>query len=150
MKKNWLNIILPITGIAIVVLYMFCDESCAYLKGSLIGVPLEYFGIAYMGILCVSNLLKKMDISRFLLSAGLGVEVRLLGFQIQNDVFCSYCLSFGAVVLLLFLLNFEKSRKIFMGVSLALGLILFSIFFKGFATPAYVGLIFVMKICDSG
>ena len=74
MKKNWLNIILPITGIAIVVLYMFCDESCAYLKGSLIGVPLEYFGIAYMGILCVSNLLKKMDISRFLLSAGLGVE----------------------------------------------------------------------------
>jgi len=128
---------LPIIGIIIVVLYMICDESCAYLKGTVIGLPLEYLGIAYMGMVLISNLLKKSDVSRLLLSAGLGVELRLLGFQIQNKIFCSYCLSFGAVVLLLFLMNFEKSKKVFMGLSLVLGLILFAIFFRGSATPAY-------------
>ena len=136
-KKQWINIILPVVGIIIVLLYMICEGSCAYLEGSLIGLPLNYLGIIYMGILLVSNLLKKLEVSLFLLSSGLGAEVQLLGFQIQNDVFCSYCLSFGAVILLLFLLNFEKSKKIFISGSLVLGLILFSIFFKGSATPAY-------------
>jgi thiol-disulfide isomerase/thioredoxin len=136
-KKQWINIILPVVGIIIVLLYMICEGSCAYLEGSLIGLPLNYLGIIYMGILLVSNLFKKLEVSLFLLSSGLGAEVQLLGFQIQNDVFCSYCLSFGAVILLLFLLNFEKSKKIFISGSLVLGLILFSIFFKGSATPAY-------------
>jgi len=136
-KKKWINIILPVVGIIIVLLYMICEGSCAYLEGSLIGLPLNYLGIIYMGILLVSNLLKKLEVSLFLLSSGLGAEVQLLGFQIQNDVFCSYCLSFSAVILLLFLLNFEKSKKIFISGSLVFGLILFSIFFKGSATPAY-------------
>lgn len=136
-KKKWINIILPVAGIIIVLLYMICEGSCVYLEGSLIGLPLNYLGIFYMGILLVSNLLKKLEVSLFLLSSGLGAEVQLLRFQIQNDVFCSYCLSFGAVILLLFLLNFEKSKKLFISGSLVLGLILFSIFFKGSATPAY-------------
>lgn len=136
-KKHWINTILPVVGIIIVLLYMICEGSCAYLEGSLIGLPLNYVGIIYMGILLMSNLFKKLQVSLFLLSSGLGAEVQLLGFQIQNDVFCSYCLSFGAVILLLFLLNFEKSRKFFISGSLVLGLILFSIFFKGSATPAY-------------
>ena len=136
-KKKWINIILPVVGIIIVLLYMVCEGSCEYLEGSLVGMPLNYLGIFYMGILLVSNLLKKLEVSLFLLSSGLGAEVQLLGFQIQNDIFCSYCLAFGLVVLLLFLLNFEKSKKIFISVSFVLGLILFSIFFKGSATPAY-------------
>jgi thiol:disulfide interchange protein DsbA len=136
-KKKWLNIILPIAGIAIVFLYMICEGSCEYLEGSLMGLSLHYLGIIYMGILLIAHLLKKLEVSLFLLSSGLGAEVQLLAFQIQNDVFCSYCLSFGAVILVLFLLNFERSRKIFISVSLVLGLILFAIFFKGSATPAY-------------
>lgn len=136
-KKNWINMILPIIGIVVVFLYMTCEDSCAFLEGYFFGVPLIYFGILYMGILFISNLLKRTEVSLLLLSSGIGAEVRLLGFQIQNDVFCSYCLAFGFVVLLLFLLNFEKSKKIFISVSIVLGFILFSVFFKGSATPAY-------------
>lgn len=136
-KKKWINIILPIAGIIIALLYMTCEGSCEYLEGSLIGLSLQYVGIIYMGILLVANLLKKLNVSLFLLSSGLGAEVQLLVFQIQNDVFCSYCLFFSTVILLLFLLNFEKSKKIFISASLVLGFILFSFFFKGFATPAY-------------
>ncbi len=136
-KKNWLNIILPIIGIGIVILYMICKESCVYLEGSLFGLPLNYLGIMYMGTLVFSSLLRKGDVFLLLLSFGLGAELRLLGFQIHNDIYCYHCLSFGAVVFLLFLLNFEKSKKLFISASLVLGLILFTVFFKGSATPAY-------------
>jgi thiol:disulfide interchange protein DsbA len=129
---------LPIIGIVVAFLYMTCGDSCAFLEGYFFGVPLIYLGILYMGILFISNLLKRTEISLLLLSSGIGAEVRLLGFQIQNDIFCSYCLAFGLVVLLLFLLNFEKSKKVFISVSIVLGFIFFSVFFKGSATPAYL------------
>jgi len=136
-KKLWINIILSVIAIAIVLLYMLCDESCAYLEGYIFGLPLKYVGILYMGILVIANLFKKRGASILMLSSGLGAEIWLLVFQIQNDVYCSYCLSFGLIILFLFLLNFERSKKILIGVSFVLGLILFSIFFKGSATPAY-------------
>jgi len=136
-KKNLLNIILPVIGIGVIILYMICKESCVYLEGSLFGLPLNYLGIMYMVMLVLSNLLKKGEVFILLLSFGLGAEFRLLGFQIHNNVYCYYCLSFGGVVFLLFLLNLEKSKKIFISVFLILGLILFTIFFKGSTTPAY-------------
>jgi thiol-disulfide isomerase/thioredoxin len=136
-KKLWINIILSLTGIAIALLYSICKESCAYLEGSVLGLTLNYLGIFYMGMLILSNLLKKWEVFLFLLSFGAGAELRLLEFQINNSVYCYYCLSFGAIILLLFFLNFERSKKIFIAVSVVLGLILFTILFKGSATPVY-------------
>lgn len=136
-KKIWINIILSVVGVVIVILDMFCGESCAYLEGYIFGLPLDYVGLLYMGILFTANFLKKREASLLLLSSGLGAELRLLGFQIQNNIYCPYCLSFGSVILFLFLVNFEKSKKIFIGVSFVLGLVLFSFFFRGSATPAF-------------
>jgi hypothetical protein len=134
---NWLNIILPVIGIAIIALYNICEGSCAYLEGTLFGVALNYLGIFYMGTLIFTNLLKRSSLFLFLLSSGVGAELHLLGFQINNNVYCYYCLSFGAVILILFLFNFEKSKKIFITISVALGFILFSFLFKGSVTPVY-------------
>jgi thiol-disulfide isomerase/thioredoxin len=136
-KKRWINIILSLTGIAIALLHSICKESCAYLEGSFLGLTLNYLGIFYMGALILSNLLKKWEVFLFLLSFGMGAELRLLEFQINNSVYCYYCLSFGAIILLLFFLNFERSKKIFITVSIVLGLILFAVFFKGSTTPVY-------------
>jgi hypothetical protein len=142
-KKRWINIILSLSGIAISVLYSFCKESCTYLEGSLLGLTLNYLGIFYMGMLILSNLLKKWMVFLFLLSFGMGAELRLLEFQINNSVYCYYCLSFGAIIFLLFFLNFERSKKIFIIASLVLGLILFTVLFKGSTTPAYAEEIFL-------
>lgn len=136
-KKKWMNIILPVIGIGIILLYLTCKDACIYLEGSFFGLPLHYLGIIYMGTLLISNLFNKWEFSIFLLSFSLGAELQLLGFQIFNNVYCFYCLIFGAVVLLLFLLNFKRSKKIFITVSFILGLILFTIFFKGSVIPAY-------------
>jgi thiol:disulfide interchange protein DsbA len=136
-KRYLINIILPLAGIVIAVLYNMCGGSCVYLQGTILGSNLDYLGMFYMGVLTLSNLLKRGLIFLFLLSFGLGAELYLIGFQITNSIFCFYCLSFGAVIFLLFLLNFEKSKKIFITISVVFGLILFLVLFKGSVTPAY-------------
>jgi thiol:disulfide interchange protein DsbA len=136
-KKHWINNIFSFVGIAIALLYSICEESCAYLQGFILGLALNYLGIFYMGTLILSNLLKKSLIFLFLLSFGIGAELYLLEFQINNGIYCYYCLSFAAIIFLLFLLNFEKSKKIFITISVVLGFILCLVFFKGLVTPVY-------------
>ena len=136
-KKHWINIGLPVIGIIIALLYSICEESCTYLQGSIFGVKLNYMGILFMGVLALSNLLKRNAIFLILLSFGIGAELYLIGFQIINSVYCSYCLSFGAVIFLLFALNFERSRKTFVTAALFLGFIFFLFLFQGAATPVY-------------
>lgn len=136
-KKSRINIILSITGIAIAVLQSTCEESCAYLKGSVFGLALNYLGIFFMGTLILSNLLKKDMAFLLFLSSGIGAELYLLGFQINNNVYCYYCLAFGAILFVLFLLNFERSKKGIITISLVIGFILFSVFFEGSTTPVY-------------
>jgi len=136
-KKHWINIGLPVIGIVIAVLYSVCEESCTYLQGSIFGVKLNYLGVLFMGVLALSNLLKRNAIFLILLSFGIGAELYLIGFQVINSVYCSYCLSFGAVIFLLFALNFERSRKTFVAAALFLGFIFFLVLFHGAATPVY-------------
>jgi len=136
-KKHWINIGLAVIGIVIALLYSVCEESCRYLQGSIFGVKLNYLGILYMGALALSNLLKRNALFLILLSLGIGAELYLIGFQIMNSVYCSYCLSLGVVIFLLFALNFERSRKTFVTAALFLGFIFFLVLFHGSATPVY-------------
>jgi len=136
-KNHWINIGLFIIGIVIALLYSVCEESCTYLQGSLFGIKLNYLGVLFMGVLALTNLLKRNAIFIMLLSFGVGAELYLIGFQIMNSTYCSYCLSFGLVIFLLFALNFERSSKTFVTVALFLGFMFFLVLFQGAATPAY-------------
>jgi len=136
-KKSLLNIVMLFAGIAVSSLHIFCKDACLYLKGSVFGLALDYMGIAYMCILIIAHLLRRNLVFLLLLSFGTGAEVYLLGFQVNHGVYCRYCLYFGAILLFLFLLNFERSKKIFIALSLLTGFIIFSIFFEGSVTPAY-------------
>ena len=136
-KKYWINTIMSIVGICLIFLYSLCGEGCAYLKGSIFSIDLKYLGTLYMGLLLLLNLLRRNSIFLYLLSSGLGAEIYLIGFQIKNEVICYYCLSFAAVILILFLLNFNMKKRIPIGISMILGFLFFSIFFKGNVTPLY-------------
>lgn len=136
-KKNIINIVLPIIGIIIAILHSTCEDSCAYLRGSIFGMALDYIGLFYMGALIISHLLRKELIFLSLLSAGIGAELYLVGFQLIKGVYCYYCLAFGAILILLFLFNFERSKKIIITVSLVIGFIFFSLLFEGSVTPVY-------------
>jgi len=67
----------------------------------------------------------------------LGAEIYLVAFQIKYLSACYFCLAFGTVIFILFLLNFDTSRKIFITACLIIGYILFSLFFQGMVTPLY-------------
>ncbi|MEW6215355.1 MAG: hypothetical protein AB1478_09195 [Nitrospirota bacterium] len=136
-KKHWINIILFFAGVVIVVLYSICEESCRYLRGSIFNIDLKYLGLFYMGILTLFNILKRELIFLFLLSLGTGAELYLIGFQIKNSIYCSYCLLFGAIIFLLFLLNFERTKKVLIIISIVIGFIMFSFLFESSVTPVY-------------
>ncbi len=135
--KEKINILLALAGIALVFVYAYCGDSCSYLKGSIFGIDLKYMGVLFMGTLVALSLFGLRDYRLLLLSAGVGAEVFLIGFQVQNDVFCPYCLSFGAVLLLLFAINLDWSKRKLVGVFAVLGLLLFVVFFDGSVTPAF-------------
>lgn len=136
-KKYWINTILLIIGIGMVFLYNLCGDACSSLRGSIFSIDLKYLGILYMGLLLLLNLMKRSTIFLLFLSFGLGAEIYLIGFQIKNEVICYYCLTFGAVILILFLLNFDMSKKFLIGAFMILGFILFSILLQGNIAPLY-------------
>jgi thiol:disulfide interchange protein DsbA len=135
--KEKINILLALAGIALVFVYTYCGDSCSYLKGSIFGIDLKYMGVLFMGTLVALGLFGLRDYRLLLLSAGVGAEVFLIGFQVHNDVFCPYCLSFGAVLLLLFAINLDWSKRKLVGLFALGGLLFFVVFFDGSVTPAF-------------
>ena len=136
-SKHWVNVVLSLVGIGIPLLSGLCEGSCSFLTGSIFSVDLKYFGILYMGLLLLFSLLRKSFLNLFLLSVGMGAEIQLVAFQIKNSTYCPSCIAFGTVIVILFLLNFDRSKKIFITTFLILGFILFSLFFQGTVTPLY-------------
>jgi thiol:disulfide interchange protein DsbA len=138
-----LSIVLALIAVGIEVYYSICGGACSYLSGSLFGIDLQYIGIAFMALIILLSIIKKAFLLVIALSAGVGVEVYLVGFQIWYDTYCPYCLIFGGIVMIMFLLNIRKAFLRTAAISAALTLILFSIFFKGSATPVYAAEILV-------
>ena len=136
-RKDKISILLALAGIALVFVYAYCGDSCSYLKGSIFGIDLKYMGVLFMGSIIALSLLRLRDYRLLLLSAGVGAEVFLIGFQVQNDVFCPYCFCFGAVLLLLFAMNLDWSKRRLITVCAVLGLLLFAVFFDGSVLPAF-------------
>jgi hypothetical protein len=136
-KKRLVNVVLLLMAIGLEVFYTVCAGSCSYLKGDILGLDLTYVGIVFAVILIVLNLLKRDGLNLMLLSAGVGVEVVLVAFQVRHNVYCPYCLGFAAVILVLFVLNFDITKKGLIIGSIILGFALFALFFKGSVTPTY-------------
>ena len=135
--KYLINVVLSLIAAGVIVYYSVCGNSCAYLKGAILGIELQYVGIAYMGVLIFLNLLKKDSLILASLSAGIGVELFLLWFQVVHAKYCPYCLAFGAIIFAQFALNFSRKNKWFNLSSMIVALVLFASLFKGSAFPTY-------------
>ncbi len=105
--RNIATIVLALIGIGIMAYYDYCDTTCSYLKGDIFGIDLKWVGIAYMIAIIVFAVFKQTPFVRVLLAAGLGVEVHLYAFQLQNDVYCPFCLAFSVMLILSFIINYE-------------------------------------------
>jgi uncharacterized membrane protein len=139
-----LNVFLPLVGIALMVFYEYCDTSCSYLKGTFLGIDLKYVGIAYMMLLFAGNfffgdLFKRYvnPVRTFMISAAVGGEFFLIGWQIVKNLYCPFCLAFSACVFILFVVNFTSMDKKLMVASIIAGLLGFAMIFEGQTTPRY-------------
>ncbi len=138
-KKHILTGILAAAGIGIIVFYTLCDTSCRYLKGAVWGIDLKYLGLLLMAIVLLLKLINWDIFCLLLLSFGVGGEIFLVGYQIKNDVYCAYCLAFGAVLVLMFAINFKIKKLLLVTLSIIAGLLFFLFAFKGSLTPVYAG-----------
>ena len=105
--RNPITIVLAIIGIGIMLYYDYCDTTCSYLKGDIFGIDLKWAGIAFMALVIIFAAFRQTNFVRALLAAGLGVEVHLYAFQVQNDVYCPFCLAFSIMLITSFIINYE-------------------------------------------
>ncbi len=105
--RHIITIVLALIGIGLMAYYDYCDTACSYLKGDIWGIDLKWIGSAYMAAIIVFAAFRQTPFVRALLAAGLGVEAHLYAFQVQNNVYCPFCLAFSVIVLVSFLINYE-------------------------------------------
>ena len=105
--RHIITIALALIGIGLMAYYDYCDTACSYLQGDILGIDLKWVGVAYMSVIIIFAAFKQMSFVRALLAAGLGVEVYLYYFQIENDVYCPFCLAFSVMLISSFLINYE-------------------------------------------
>ena len=139
-----LNVLLPLIGIGLMLVYENCDTSCSYLKGSFLGIDLKWVGVIYMSILFISaffaeesSALLTVHLRTILISAAVGVEFFLIGFQVVKDTYCPFCLAFSACVFILFGINYKSMNKWVMAASVLAGLLGFTVFFEGQVVPRF-------------
>lgn len=118
LKKKWFNrlskrswsLILVAAGFAAVLFYMTCMDACAGIAGTMAGIDLEFVGLGYLAVVGFGVLLQREAAVFGLLSAGVGGELYLVGYQVRTGDFCPFCMVFGAVVVGLFLMQFDRRR----------------------------------------
>ncbi|OPY78861.1 MAG: hypothetical protein A4E65_02094 [Syntrophorhabdus sp. PtaU1.Bin153] len=139
-----LNLILPLIGVALMIAYEYCDTSCSYLKGSFFGLDLKWVGIIFMAILFFNIVFageppasQVRHVRTIMISAAVGVEFFLIGFQVVHNIYCPFCLGFSACIFVLFGINFTSMNKWIALVSVLVGLLGIALFFEGQAVPVF-------------
>ena len=135
-----ITIVLSLAAIGIEYFYSACETACSSLRGDIFGIELQYIGIGYMAALIALAILRQDVFLLILLSVGVGVEFYLVGFQIWHNTYCDYCLVFAGLLVLQFIVNFDRRKWKLILLPMAGALILFTIVFKGYAMPVYAGI----------
>ena len=132
-----LKYLLGLAGLAILIIYKSCPGSCQYISGTLLNIDLSLAGAVLMLSYLVLLLFKKELWAFRLIALALGGEVFLIGYQVVNQVFCPYCLSFSAAVIVLFLLHLRQARRLLTGILVISGFVIFLLGFSGQLFPSY-------------
>jgi len=137
--------ILPALSILAIVIGQLCASLCAFIEGDILGIDLNVLGILFYSLLLVSLLLHKkfypeemfMKAIAAVASVGVGAELILMKFQIENNVYCPKCLVSGFFFLVLFFFIARHLKKWVVILLIAAGLIFTSFTFTGSVIPSY-------------
>ncbi len=106
--RRYATALIALCGVGIVTAYAFCNTSCTYLQGEILGIDLKYVGIVFMAGVFVFACLDLSTLLRAALAGALGGEFFLLWFQYQEGVFCPYCLAYAACIAAAYAVNYQR------------------------------------------
>ncbi len=137
--------ILPALCILTIVIGQLCAAKCAFIQGDILGIDLNIFGMLFYSLLLVLLLAhgkfypedRLMKAIAAVASVGVGAELVLVKFQIENSVYCPKCLISGFFFLVLFFLVARRLKKWIIILLIAAGLLFTSLTFNGSIVPSY-------------
>jgi thiol:disulfide interchange protein DsbA len=131
-------------SILTIIIGQLCASLCAFIEGDILGIDLNVFGILFYSLLLAAVLGHKKYPSDWLMkgiaavaSAGVGSELILMKFQIENNVYCPKCLISGFFFLVFFFLVARHLKKWVIILLIATGLLFTSFTFSGSVIPSY-------------
>jgi len=137
--------IFPVLCILTIVIGQICAEKCAFIQGDILGIDLNIFGILFYSVLLISLLVYKklypedwlMKTIAAVASMGVGAELVLIKFQVENNVYCPKCLISGFFFLVMFFLLARSLKKWVIILLIAAGLLFTFFTFNGSIIPSY-------------
>ena len=137
--------ILPALCMLTIVIGQLCAAKCAFIQGDILGIDLNIFGMLFYSLLLVSLLVQRkfypedwlMKAIAAVASVGVGAELILVKFQVENSVYCPKCLISGFFFLVLFFLLARHLKKWVVILLIAAGLLFTSFTFSGSVIPSY-------------
>lgn len=137
--------IFPALSILAIVIGQLCASKCAFIQGDILGIDLNIFGILFYSLLLVSFLVYRKFYPKERLikaiaavaSVGVGAELVLIKFQIDNSVYCPKCLISGFFFLVMFFLLARHLKKWVIILLVAAGILFTSFTFNGSIIPSY-------------
>ncbi|MEZ4601752.1 MAG: thioredoxin domain-containing protein [Syntrophotaleaceae bacterium] len=135
--RRLISLALLVVGFGTIILYLNCSDSCAGVSGTLAGLDLNLIGIFYLGALTFCILRDWHLPAWWMLASGVGAEVFLIGYQVRTGDYCPFCLTFGGVVIGLFLVNFQAKRFRSLAVAVPLGFLFLLLSFAAAPVVSY-------------
>jgi hypothetical protein len=135
--RELINLALLVIGFGTIVLYMICTDTCSGVSGTLAGIDLNLVGLLYLPAIGVCLLRNWKLPTGLMLASGVGGEVYLVGYQVYTGEYCPYCLTFGAVVVALCVVNFQRSQLRSQLIALPLGFLILLFSFAAAPLPSF-------------
>lgn len=143
-KRVWL---FPALALVTLIIGQLCEKWCTFIQGDILGIDLNIFGIMFYSSLIVAVVLYQRMYKRdwvlktitAIVSFGVGAEIILIKFQIDNSTYCPKCLISGIFFLAMFFVLARNLNKWIIGLLIVLGALFASLTFSGSVVPSYAG-----------
>jgi hypothetical protein len=135
----------PALALLTLVVGRLCKESCIFLHGYILGVDLDTLGLFFYSMLFLSVIISRkiflkdqvMKLISSVVSIGVGAELILMKFQLQNKTYCPKCLISGFFLLGMFFVISRYIRAWLVILFVVFGAVFTSFTFSGSVVPSY-------------
>jgi hypothetical protein len=137
--------IFPALALLTIIIGQMCNTSCVFIQGDIIGLDLDIFGIVFYSLLLLSFIFYKKICPRdwviktitAVVAVGVGAEIVLIKFQVQNNTYCPKCLISGFFFLTMFFVMARRIKTWVIVLLILFGAVFTSLTFSGSVIPSY-------------